>query len=57
MSGVVPMMARLGFQAQRQLERRLAAVLHDHAWAFSLSTISSTSSSVSGSKYRRSEVS
>jgi hypothetical protein len=47
----------VGFQRQRQLERRLATVLNDDAFRLLDGAISSTSSSVSGSKYRRSEVS
>jgi hypothetical protein len=44
-------------QAHRKIQRRLAAELHDHAVGFSTSTMFITSSNVSGSKYRRSEVS
>jgi hypothetical protein len=44
-------------QRHRQPQRRLAAELDDHAFGFSASMISSTSSRVSGSKNSRSDVS
>ena len=55
---LVPMIGTpVGFEVTRQFERRLAAVLDDDANRLLDVRDFSTSSSVSGSKYRRSEVS